>query len=115
FKILSDFEIIKARGKAAIIGLIRYLTSMGITPIVVHDLDADEPNAAKYNQPIQDALNGNGRIITMENNVEEVLEYQATYEKPYQAFKKTTEWGDSWEELPERWRLKMKEIFGEYL
>ncbi|PPK99316.1 AAA family ATPase [Parapedobacter indicus] len=115
FKILSDFEIIKARGKAAIIGLVKYLTSMGIKPIVVHDSDAEEPNAAKYNQPIQDALDGNGRIVTMDNNVEEVLEYEANYEKPYQAFKKTIEWGDNWEEIPERWKIKMQEIFGEYI
>ncbi|PHN99440.1 hypothetical protein CSC82_34020, partial [Rhodobacteraceae bacterium 4F10] len=38
-KIKSNFEVIKARGKAAIIGLIKYLTSMGLKPIVVHDRD----------------------------------------------------------------------------
>lgn len=115
FKVLSDFEIIKARGKAAIIGLIKYLTSMGIKPIVVHDLDAEEPNAAKYNQPIQNALGANGRVITMDNNVEEVLDYVANSEKPYTAYKKTITWGDQWEELPEKWKAKIKEIFGDYI
>ncbi|REC79984.1 hypothetical protein DRF60_03090 [Chryseobacterium elymi] len=115
FKILSDFEIIKARGKAAIVGLAKYLTSMGIKPIVVHDKDDDTPNAKKFNQPILDALDGNGRVVYMINSVEEELEYVATYEKPYKAYSKTLEWGDSWDSLPEKWRNKMVEIFDEYI
>ena len=115
FKILSDFEIIKARGKAAIIGLVRYLTSMGISPIIVHDLDANEPNALKFNEPISSALNGMGRIVLMNNNVEDELNYIATYEKPFKAYQQTLSWGDTWDELPENWKNKMSEIFGEYL
>lgn len=115
FKILSDFEIIKARGKAAIIGLIRYLTSMGISPIVVHDLDSNEPNALKFNEPISLAINGMGRIVLMNNNVEDELSYTATYEKPFKAYQQTLNWGETWEELPENWRNKMSEIFGDYL
>lgn len=115
FKILSDFEIIKARGKAAIIGLVKYLTSMGIKPIVVHDLDSTEPNAAKYNEPINNALNGNGKIILLNNNVEEELGYEANSEKPYKAYKKTLEWTNKWDDLPENWKAKMTEIFGEYI
>ncbi|CAI8821020.1 ATP-dependent nuclease [Chryseobacterium sp. IT-36CA2] len=115
FKILSDFEIVKARGKAAIIGLIKYLTSMGIKPIVVHDLDLGEPNAAKYNQPITDALGGNGRIVVMENSVEEELGYEANSEKPYKAYKQTLEWDNNWDNLPSNWKTKMSEIFGEYI
>ncbi len=114
-KILSDFEIIKARGKAAIIGLVKYLTSMNINPIVVHDQDAAIPNAAKFNQPILDALNGNGRVVLMKNNVEEELNYNATYEKPFKAYTKSLEWGDTWEELPQNWQNKMVEIFGDYI
>lgn len=115
FKILSDFEIIKARGKAAIIGLVKYLTSMGIHPIVVHDLDANEPNAAKFNEPISQALNGMGKIVNMNNNVEEELGYNATYEKPFKAYQHTLSWGETWDELPENWRDKMTEIFEDYL
>jgi len=32
--------MIYSRGKAVMIGLINYLTSMGLKPIVVHDRDA---------------------------------------------------------------------------
>lgn len=114
FKIISDFEIIKARGKAAIIGLVKYLTSMGITPIVVHDLDGNEPNAAIFNEPIAQALNGMGKIVIMNNNVEDELGYIATYEKPLKAYQHTLTWGTTWNELPENWRNKMSEIFGDY-
>lgn len=114
-KILSDFEIIKARGKAAIISLVKYLTSMGINPIVVHDRDANVPHANIFNQPIVNALNGKGKIVIMENNVEEELGYQATYEKPYHAYKKTEEWGHNWEDIPLNWRNKMIEIFESYI
>lgn len=115
FKIISDFEIIKARGKAAIIGLVKYLISMKIEPTVVHDLDAQEPNAVKFNQPILDALEGKGRIILMNNNVEDEIGYTATYEKPFKAYQQTLEWGESWDDIPENWRNKMKEIFGSYI
>ncbi|MDM1098319.1 AAA family ATPase [Myroides odoratimimus] len=115
FKILSDYEIIKARGKAAIIGLVKYLVSMGIEPIVVHDLDAEEPNAAKFNKPISDALNGNGRVVLMNNNVEEEIGYVATYEKPFKAYQETQKWGENWNDIPENWRNKMKEIFSNHI
>ena len=55
-KILSNFEVVKARGKAAIIGLAKYLVSLGINPIVVHDRDEGKENAVKFNQPILDAV-----------------------------------------------------------
>ena len=115
FKILSDFEIIKARGKASIISLVKYLTSMGIDPIVVHDRDSNELNAEKYNEPIANALGSNGKVVMMNNNVEDELGYIATYEKPFKAYKKTLEWGENWEDLPENWRNKLIEIFGDYI
>ncbi|MDP2542134.1 hypothetical protein CSC81_12990 [Tenacibaculum discolor] len=114
-KIKSNFEVIKARGKAAIIGLIKYLTSMGLKPIVVHDRDKGTEGAVKFNAPINQALNGNGRIIMMEENVEDEIGYIATYEKPFKAYLETQSWGENWTDIPERWRIKMKEIFNEYV
>lgn len=114
-KIISNFEIVKARGKAAIIGLVKYLTSMGIQPIVVHDRDANVPNAEKYNQPIQDALGQGGKIIMMHENVENEIGYEATYEKPFKAFIQTKEWGDNWQDLPQNWRNKLEEIFENFI
>lgn len=115
-KIVSDFEIIKARGKATIISLVKYLVSMGIEPIVVHDKDSNTPNAEKFNIPILEALNGKGKRIFMENNIEEELGYVApSSDKPYSAYKEIKQRGPSWENLPERWRNKMKEIFEDYI
>lgn len=115
-KIFSDFEIIKARGKAVIISLVKYLISMGIEPIVVHDKDEEVPNAEKYNEPILQALEGKGRRIFMENNIEEELGYSApSANKPFSAYKKLEEYGSFWNDLPVRWRNKMKEIFNGYI
>ena len=88
---------------------------MGINPIVVHDKDSNIPNAEKFNQPIIDALDGNGKIVYMVNNVEEELQYNATYEKPFKAYSKTLEWGENWDDLPVNWRNKMIEIFEDYI
>nr|WP_315156714.1 AAA family ATPase [uncultured Flavobacterium sp.] len=114
-KIISNFEIVKARGKAAIIGLVKYLTSMGIQPIVVHDRDGNVPNAEKYNQPIKDALGEGGKIIMMHENVENEIGYEATYEKPFKAFIQTKEWGDNWQDIPQNWRKKLEEIFEDFI
>ena len=89
---------------------------MGIEPIVVHDKDSNTPNAEKFNIPILEALNGKGKRIFMENNIEEELGYVApSSDKPYSAYKEIKQRGPSWENLPERWRNKMKEIFEDYI
>ncbi|WP_080417634.1 ATP-dependent nuclease [Burkholderia ubonensis] len=115
-KIVSDFEIIKARGKASIIGLVKYLTAMGIDPIVVHDRDSGIAGAEKFNQPIADALSGKGKIIQMHENVEEEIGYTSpSAEKPFRAYQETQKWGDNWDGVPDAWRGKMVDIFGEYV
>lgn len=114
-KILSNFEVVKARGKAAIIGLAKYLVSLGINPIVVHDRDQGIENAVKFNQPILDAVGENGKVIMMAENVEDEIGYVATYEKPFKAYNETQKWGDNWDDMPLNWRNKLKEIFGEFV
>jgi putative ATP-dependent endonuclease of OLD family len=115
-KIVSDFEIVKARGKAAIIGLVKYLVAMGIAPIVVHDRDGGIAGAEVFNQPIADALAGTGKVIQMHENIEDELGYSApSSEKPFKAYQHTQTWGDDWASLPATWRAKMEEIFGNYV
>lgn len=115
-KIVSDFEIIKARGKAAIIGLVKYLVAMGVEPIVVHDRDGGVSGAEVFNQPIADALGGSGKVIQMCENIEDEIGYPASSsEKPFKAYQHTQTWGDDWDSLPETWRAKMVEIFGNYV
>lgn len=115
-KIVSNFEVIKARGKAAIIGLVKYLVAMGISPVVVHDRDSGVAGAEKFNQPIADAISGNGKIVQMYENIEEEIGYSApSSEKPFRAYQETQKWGDDWNGVPDVWRKKMVEIFGEYV
>lgn len=115
-KLVSDHEIVKARGKASIIGLVKYLIAMGIEPIVVHDRDRGIEGAEKFNQPIADALDGKGKIIQMHENVEDEIGYTTPHsEKPLRAFKETVTWGDDWDGVPEGWKGKMKAIFSDYI
>lgn len=114
-RIRSNVEIVKARGKAAIIGLVKYLTSMGIKPIVVHDRDRGTTGAEVFNEPISNAVQNNGRVIQMHENAEDELGYTANSEKPFKAYKRTKEWGENWSDLPQGWRNKIKEIYGDYL
>lgn len=114
-KLVSNFEIIKARGKASIIGLVKYLTSMGIKPIVVHDRDNGIEGAVQFNNPIRDAVGENGSIIQMHENVEDEIGYEANYEKPFKAYQQTLRWGENWEDIPENWRTKIKEIFKDFV
>ncbi|MGL4605286.1 MAG: AAA family ATPase [Iodobacter sp.] len=115
-KIISEFEIIKARGKASIIGLIKYLVAMEIYPIVVHDRDDGVAGAMIFNQPIVDALAGNGRVIQMRENIEDEIGYKApSSEKPFKAYIQTQTWGDEWATVPIKWKEKMIEIFGDYI
>lgn len=115
-KIVSDFEIVKARGKASIIGLVKYLVAMGIAPIVVHDRDSGEPGAEVFNQPIFDALRGVGKVIQMHENIEDEIGYPApTAEKPFKAYQATQQWGDDWATVPATWKTKIVEIFAGYI
>jgi predicted ATPase len=115
-KVVSDFEIVKARGKASIIGLAKYLVAMGIAPILVHDRDGGVAGAEVFNQPIADALAGCGKVVHMHENIEDEMGYLApSLEKPFKAYQHTQTWGDDWASLPASWKAKMVEIFGDYV
>lgn len=115
-RIVSDFEIVKARGKASIIGLVKYLVAMGIAPIVVHDRDGGVAGAEIFNQPIADALGGVGKVVQMCENIEDEIGYAApASEKPFKAYQETQKWGDEWTSVNSNWKTKMVEIFGDYI
>lgn len=104
---LSNYQVIKARGKATIISLVKYLRAMSILPFVIHDRDKVD-GATKFNQPILDALDNNelNRLL-IEDTIEDILGYgEPTSEKPYKAFKHiSTNWGDDWLSIQENWRV----------
>ncbi|KGM96372.1 hypothetical protein Z968_06535 [Clostridium novyi A str. 4552] len=111
-EILCNWQIIKARGKAAIIPLIKYLKSMGIEPHVMHDKDEGVEGAEKFNVPIRETLNSN-KVWPLENCIEDVLGYNAPkYDKPYKAFKYISEnWKEDWESISNKWKEIIEEIW----
>jgi len=111
-KIYQNWQIIKARGKAAIISLVKFLRAMGIEPTVMHDLDTGTAGAEVFNQPIQDAVGNVNRVFPITNCIEDVLGYTApNYEKPYKAFKYINSNWESINDIPVSWMSIFKAIF----
>lgn len=114
-KITSDFQIIKARGKAAIISLVKYLKAMDIHPFVIHDRDKGTKGAEVFNQSILEALGDSEKIMMMHECIEDELGYQPpSSEKPFKAYQFVSQW-KSWDDVPDNWKEKMGIIFKEYI
>lgn len=117
--VLHDWQIVKARGKAAIISLVKYFEAMGIHPYVLHDRDAETDGAKKYNKPILNALHDDeSHRFTDDNDIEEMLEFEHSQKnKPFKAFEQyellsENETEDGWHrELPKKWKNLLKTIF----
>lgn len=115
--ILSEIQIIKARGKATIIPLVKYLKALSIDLFVIHDSDTETAGAEKFNEPILTALNGDSsKLQKMDNCIEDVLGYAPpSSEKPFKAYQQTKAWGTSWSDVPEKWRKMIEQnILKEY-
>ncbi|HHU71068.1 MAG TPA: AAA family ATPase, partial [Clostridiales bacterium] len=111
--IYQNWQIIKARGKASIISLVRFLTAMGINPTVMHDQDTGVEGAEVFNQPILDAVGNPEKVYALTNCIEDILGYNApSSEKPYKAFKHIKDnWTDI-NQIPETWMSIFRSIFG---
>lgn len=110
--ILSDWHIVRARGKAAIIPLVRYLKSMSINVYVMHDGDFGVEGAEKFNTPIQRALNNDAQLVVLHNCIEDVLGYPApSADKPFAAYKYIQKTWTDWNSIPECWRRAVEKIF----
>lgn len=107
-----NWEIVRARGKATIISLIKYLKSMGINPYVMHDRDANTPKAESFNEPIFNALKDKSHLFILEECIEDILGYTPpSIDKPYNAYKYIEDnWGDSWESVDKDWREIVEKI-----
>ncbi|MCW3111463.1 MAG: hypothetical protein JWQ09_5969 [Segetibacter sp.] len=109
---LATYQIVKARGKATIISLVKYLKALSIVPFVIHDHDTLE-GALIFNQPILEALdNDESRRFVVENTIEDILGYpEPSSEKPFKAYLHIKDtWGDDWENVQENWRTIFSEI-----
>lgn len=113
-EILSDWYILRARGKAAIIPLIKYLRAMQIDIYVMHDKDENTPGAVKFNEPIRQALDNDSHLFVLENCVEDVLGYTApASNKPYKAYCYVNKNWKEWETVGEEWKTIIQNIFNE--
>ena len=110
----SDYQIIKATGKATMISFIRYLKALHVNLFVVHDEDCATPGADVTNAPILEALgNDPTKRLMMHNCVEDELGYPApNKDKPFTAYKKVKEW-NSWSDVPINCKNKMRIVFSD--
>ncbi|MDY8025698.1 ATP-dependent nuclease [Paenibacillus polymyxa] len=108
-----NWQIIKARGKAVIISLVKYLKAMGLNPVVIHDKDEGVPRAELFNEPILKAIGNEDNRIMLNNCLEDVLGYSApSNEKPYNAYKHISEnWHENWNSISKEWKIIMENIF----
>ncbi|MBM7839596.1 putative ATP-dependent endonuclease of OLD family [Alkalihalobacillus xiaoxiensis] len=111
--ISQNWQIIKARGKASIISLIKYLKASGINPYVMHDRDGGTPRAEVFNEPILAEVTESNRRFMLEECLEDILGYPApSSDKPATAYNKIlTNWGSEWKDIPLEWRKTVQSIF----
>lgn len=115
-KIASDFEVVKARGKASIIGLANYFNALGIEYRVMHDRDGGVAGAEKFNQPIANAVGDSDRIVVLEECLEDLLGYPPpSSEKPFTAYQFMLNQGESWGDVPESLRAVVSRLFPGYV
>jgi predicted ATP-dependent endonuclease of OLD family len=114
--ILSNIQVIKARGKATIAPLVKYLYALGINDIfVIHDKDTGKSKAEQFNPFILSALGDESKRAMLENCVEDILGYHApSKDKPYEAFKFVESWV-KYSDISKKWIEIIEKAFGGYL
>lgn len=115
-RVIGNCEFLRARGKAVLISIAKYLNALDVNYIFMHDSDALTPRAEAMNAPIL-AQTGVDRRIMIEECIEDLLGYAApSNEKPYKAYEYISEnWGDDFNELPESWRSVFLALCSPYL
>ena len=110
--VLSGSEMIKARGKASIIGLVKYLRALNVDFFVIHDRDKGIAGAEKFNEPIRNAVGNDEKLIVLEECIEDFLGYPApSSEKPFNAYKRTLEWREGWDGVPEQLKKLLTNVY----
>ncbi|EJS68620.1 AAA family ATPase [Bacillus cereus] len=110
--ILHNWHIVKARGKASIISMVRYLKAMGIHPYVIHDKDTGTAGAEVFNAPIEEVVGSEKRYMLV-NCIEDVLGCPVpSAEKPYKAYRYiTSNWGEDWDTVSGDWKTIVETLF----
>lgn len=104
-RVVGNCEFLRARGKAVLISIAKYLNALDINYILMHDRDKGTGKAEAMNDPIL-LQTGKERRIMIEECIEDILGYAApTKEKPYKAHSHIQDnWGEKFDSLPEAWR-----------
>lgn len=111
-RVLSGSELVKARGKAAIIGLVKYLRALNVDFVVIHDRDKGVEGAEKFNEPIRSAVGNDKKLILLKECIEDFLGYPAPgSEKPFNAYKQSLEWKDGWDGVPEQLKKLLNDVY----
>jgi predicted ATP-dependent endonuclease of OLD family len=116
-KILSNIQVIKARGKATIAPLVKYLYALGINNVyVIHDKDTGKDKAEQFNPIILSALGQDeSKRSMLEDCIEDILGYPApTKDKPYKAFKFIESWV-TYSDITREWSKIIERAFDGYL
>lgn len=103
--VIGNCELLRARGKAVLISLAKYLNALDVNYIVMHDRDRGTERAEAMN-PIILSVTGPERRIMVEECVEDILGYAPpSSEKPYKAYKHIEDnWSSDFVNLPENWK-----------
>lgn len=110
--ILSEWYILRARGKAAIIPLIKYVKAMHFNIYVMHDRDENTPQATVFNEPIRQAIGCDEHLFVLDNCIEDVLGYAApSADKPFKAYKYILDNWKEWEDITDTWKRIVERIF----
>lgn len=104
-RVIGNCEFLRARGKAVLISMAKYLNALGIDYIIMHDRDSGTPQAEVMNDPIL-AQTGEDRRVMLQECIEDVLGYTPpASEKPFRAHRYIQEnWGDDFNGVPTAWR-----------
>lgn len=115
-RVIGNCEFLRARGKAVLISIAKYLNALNVNYIFMHDRDAGTERAEAMNAPIL-AQAGAKRRIMIEECIEDLLGYPApSSEKPYRAFEHiSSNWGEEFSELPDRWKTIFLDLCSPYL
>jgi putative ATP-dependent endonuclease of the OLD family len=115
-KVVGNCEFLRARGKAVLISLAKYLNALDLNYIFMHDRDAGTDRAEAMNAPIL-AQTGEDRRIMLSECIEDLLGYPApNSEKPYRAYQHIQDnWPDDFENLPSNWKSTFIKLCSPYL
>ncbi len=113
-KINSDYQFIKARGKATIPPLVKYFKALGIDNyFIIHDRDQGVKKAEDVNPRILEAIEDENRRIMLNECIEDVLGYTVpSSNKPYKAYIFTKDWAKI-DDIPLEWRKVLRRVFDE--